>query len=372
VVAELGAKLEEELDDLERRRLTDIANARLVADAKDGDRRATDGEANRVESALRLGDAVIRHLVVDLPSKLNELSGDIKLPGPPGEIERVYRQAVATHARARLEGHEPIRLGGSSVNDLPDVDAHPIGEQRQLIDKRNIDGAEDVLKQLGELRRLRAGDEDELIADETVELNGALRTRVSEAANDLGRVAEREVSAPRVDTLRAESEVEVDASEETRSGKCRRKALPRRPRIGGGLKDDKLARAKDRRKVVSGGEQRAKIRLTVVGERGWHADEDGVDIREEGEVSGGVNSVSNALKAVGVNILDIGAAFAKKRNPRRINVNANDSAPLLSERDGKRQPNVAKPNDPNGSHSGGSLRRRRRRAEERGCEQTRW
>ena len=57
-----------------------------------------------------------------------------------------------------LEAHEAERLGRGGVDDLPDVDPHPVGEHRQLVDERDVDRAEDVLQQLGELGDLGRGD----------------------------------------------------------------------------------------------------------------------------------------------------------------------------------------------------------------------
>src|SRR4026208_1870785 len=45
--------------------------------------------------------------------------------GPPG-------------AGAGGEGHDPERLRGGRVDDLPDVDAHPLGQQGELVHERDV------------------------------------------------------------------------------------------------------------------------------------------------------------------------------------------------------------------------------------------
>jgi hypothetical protein len=62
---------------------------------------------------------------------------------------------VAADARAGCEAHEPERLGGGRVDDLPDVDAHPLAQQRELVDEGDIHVAEDVLEKLGQLGGIR-------------------------------------------------------------------------------------------------------------------------------------------------------------------------------------------------------------------------
>ena len=115
-----------------------------------------------------------------------------------------------------LEAHEPVGLGGRRVDDLPDVDAHAVGEHRQLVDQRDVDRAEDVLEQLRQLRRLGAGDAHDLVADEPVELRGALGAGLGQAADHLRRVAQREVGAARIDALGREGEVEVAPGRQAR------------------------------------------------------------------------------------------------------------------------------------------------------------
>jgi hypothetical protein len=88
------------------------------------------------------------------------------------------------------------------------VEAASIG---QLVDEGDVDGAEDVLQELGQLGRLGVGEEDHVVADLRVEGFGALGAGRREAADELGGGLDRVVGAARVDPLRGEGEVEVAA-----------------------------------------------------------------------------------------------------------------------------------------------------------------
>ena len=141
-----------------------------------------------------------------------------------------------------LEAHEAVGLGRGRLDHLPDVDPHAVGQHRQLVDERDVDRAEDVLQQLRQLRRLRARRRARPVADEAVELLGALarRPRVR-PADHLRRVAQREVGAAGVDALGREGEMEVAARRQPRLLEQRRDPLARGARVGGRLEHDQLA-----------------------------------------------------------------------------------------------------------------------------------
>ena len=274
VVGDIAAARAQQLEDLQRRRLAQVAHARLVADPDEQDPRAVDGLAHVVERALDLLQAEVGHLLVDLAGELDELGRHVVLARLPGQVERIDRQAVATHPGARLEAHEAERLGRRGVDDLPDVDPHPVRQDRQLVDERDVDRAEDVLQQLGQLRDLRRGDGDERLAHAAVEVEGSLGALACEAADELGRVADREVRAAGIDALGREREREVLARVQTRLLQQRHQMLARRAGEGGRLEHDELALADHAGQRLGGGEQRSEVGLAVAVERRGDADED--------------------------------------------------------------------------------------------------
>ena len=55
-------------------------------------------------------DHVVGHALVDLGGQLDELGVEIVLPGLPGQVVRIDRDAVAADARARVKGMKPKGL----------------------------------------------------------------------------------------------------------------------------------------------------------------------------------------------------------------------------------------------------------------------
>ena len=146
------------------------------------------------------------------------------------EVEGIDRQAVAAHPRPGLEAHEPVRLGRGGVDDLPDVDAHALGEYRQLVDERDVDRAEDVLEQLGQLGRLGGRDPDDLIAHAPVELVGPVEAGRGDPADHLRRVAQRVVGAAGStrsgEKARLMSVADAQARVDSSSGTSRSRVVP--------------------------------------------------------------------------------------------------------------------------------------------------
>ena len=110
-----------------------------------------DREVAAVERLADQGHDMSRHGEIDVGGRLDEPIDEVELASPPGQVVRVDRDAVSAHTRAGRELHEPERLGGSGPDHLPHVEVHPLAQQRQLVDERDIDVAEDVLEELGHL-----------------------------------------------------------------------------------------------------------------------------------------------------------------------------------------------------------------------------
>ena len=105
-------------------------------------------------------DDVGGHRRVDLAGQLDEPGVQAVLPGHPGQVERVDRDAVPAQPGPGIERLEAERLGLGRVDHFPDVDAHAVVEHLQLVDQGDVDGAVGVLQDLaglGDLRRRRPG-----------------------------------------------------------------------------------------------------------------------------------------------------------------------------------------------------------------------
>lgn len=72
----------------------------------------------------------------------------------PRQVHRVDRQAVASDTRARVEAHEPERLGRCRLQRCGQIRTGIAGHFRRLVDQHDVHGREGVLQQLRELRLL--------------------------------------------------------------------------------------------------------------------------------------------------------------------------------------------------------------------------
>ena len=126
----------------------------------------------------RLGDEVddvARHREVDVAGELDEAVDEVELARAPRQVVRIDRDAVPADAGPGRELHEPERLGRRGVDDLPDVEAHPLAQQRELVDERDVDVAEDVLEELRELGRVGRRQLDDLVVDVAQQRGGPRR-----------------------------------------------------------------------------------------------------------------------------------------------------------------------------------------------------
>ena len=282
VVRDLGSGVLQQRDELQRRRLAQVADVRLVRDAEHEDPRALHRALRVVVERLRDERAAeVRHLLVHLAGELDELRVEAELARLPREVEGIDGDAVAAEARARAEAHVAERLGRGGVDDLPDVDPHPVAEDRELVDERDVDRAEDVLEQLRELGRLRAGELVHRVDRAPVEVGGPARALGRDPAEHLRRRLRRPVLAPRVDALRRHREEEALAHAEAASLlEDRLEQLARRAGPGRRLEHHELALAQHSGEPACGVLDDREVGLALARERCRQRDEDGVRLAE--------------------------------------------------------------------------------------------
>jgi hypothetical protein len=269
------------------------------------------------------------------------------LAGLVGEVERVDRQAVAAHPRAGVEAHEPERLGGGRVDDLPDVDAESLAEHRELVHERDVDRAEDVLEQLGELGGVRVRDLDDPVADLDVELDRMAGAGLGQAPDDLRRRPDREVRPSRVDPLRGEGEVEIPARREPRLLQDRPQPLARGPRVGGRLEHDQLALLQHRGDRRCRVDHVAQVGLARVGERSRDADDHRLAGAQIRIAAGRVEAPVEGGEPLGGHVLDVATALGEGIHLARVRVESDYLVALLREGHGQRQADVPEPHDAN-------------------------
>src|SRR5690606_11658593 len=113
-------------------------------DAEDQHFGAADGFADVVEGILDPAHDVGGHGDVDLAGELDKTRRHTVLARLPGEVKGVDRYAVPAEPRAGVETLEAEGLGGGGVEHFPDVDAHALVDQLELVDQRDVDRAVDV------------------------------------------------------------------------------------------------------------------------------------------------------------------------------------------------------------------------------------
>ena len=254
---------------------------------------------------------------------------------------------MAAHAGPGPERHEAERLGRGGVDDFPDVEAHPLAQQRQLVYEGDVDVAEDVLEELrhfGSVRRGQGDDGGVDVLEEALRPGGGLgRQATDEARHQPART--RRIA--RVHSFGGEGEIEVAARDqlglfEHVSERAGGGARERR-----GLQDDELTRAQRIADQRRGRQNGGQVGVLGNGDGGGHANDDHVHatehrrIRARNREPGG-----HALRQPIVgDVVDGGVARVEFGDPRWVRIDARDFQSGFGESQGERQPHVAQSDD---------------------------
>ena len=203
---------------------------------------------------------------------------------PPREVRGIHADAVPTDPRSRIERHEAEGLGRGGLDDLARAHAELPAHQGELVGERDVDVAEDVLVELGELGDARARDRDDAVDDLAVEHCRQRRALGRETADDLGNVLHGERRVRGVDPLRREGQEAVDARPAAARLEHRGQQLLRRPRIRGRLEDHELGGSEPRGRFLGGGRDEGDVGILRFPQRRRHADDHRVALGEAGEV----------------------------------------------------------------------------------------
>jgi hypothetical protein len=194
----------------------------------------------------------------------------------------------AFHDRPRIEGHEPERLRLRGVDDLPDVDVHPIAHQRQFVHQTDVDGAERVLEQLDHLGHARRADGHDGLDRRAVQRRRELQAVGREAADDFRHVVRVERRVAGVDALGREGEIEVATRLEPCCLEQRLHDLVGRSWIRRRLETDEQAGMEMRGDRLHCADDVGHVRVLRLAQWRRHADVDGVELADDREVGGRV------------------------------------------------------------------------------------
>ena len=231
---------------------------------------------------------------------------------------------------------------------------HAVGEDRQFVDQRDVDRAEDVLEQLGQLRRLGRAHGHDLVADQAVEVDCALRAHLGQAAHDLRRGADGEVLAAGVHALGREGQREVAARGQARLLEHGQQPLARGARVRRGLEHDELPRPQHPREGLGGVDQRAEVGLAVDGQRRRDAQQHRVGVRQRPHPRGRFEQVADPLQLSARNVLDVGLSGLQHGHLAGVDVHGDDALTRVRKGDREREADVAHADDAH-SHDRASL-----------------
>jgi hypothetical protein len=155
VVMDVSAARLQEANNLEGRGFAGVTDIWLVGDADDKYPGPLDALLSVVESVHNFRDYVLGHVAVDLPSEFDESRLETIRSCLPGQVEGVYRDAVAAETGSRIERHEAEGFRGGSVNDLPNIQIEPVAHESQLVHQTDIHTPKCVLQELDHFRSPR-------------------------------------------------------------------------------------------------------------------------------------------------------------------------------------------------------------------------
>jgi hypothetical protein len=268
---------------------------------------------------------------------------------------------VAADARARVVGQEAVGLGRGGTDDLDRVDAVEAGGGRHLVGEGEVDGAEGVLLQLGELGGLGRGDDVQLRRGRREHLGRGDRARLADAAEHArhGRLLPQRVTG--VDALRREGDVDVLADGEAALLERIDEQVARRADVGRRREDDRLPGAG----VLDGGgagrTDGGEVRVEVLVDRGRDGDDDRVGHPQARGVGGEreLARVDRGGQPRPVAIEQIDLSRENRLEATLGDVDAQDREAGVPQREARRQADVAKAED------GDDEDIRRRRLDER-------
>src|SRR5579859_3069398 len=246
-------------------------------------------------------------------------------------------------------------LGRSRFDYLPDIDSHAQAEDFEFVDQGDIHAAIDVFQQLGHLRYRWSGDRDSAIKDAAIQRAAQFRGRSVQPSYHLRYVAARNRVVARIFAFGREGDVEFLIRGGAVSGglECARvlfqngnEQLFRGAGIGCAFQHDELARFKVRSQAAGGGFDEAQVRPVMIIERGGHADDHRVHIRDAGKIGCGFEAIgSRGLNLSPGNADDVRAAFGERLDFSFVNVEAGDLELLFAEQKRQGKANISQSDD---------------------------
>jgi len=183
---------------------------------------------------------------------------------------------MPTQTGAGVEGHKAERLGRRRTNHLPHVDVQPITHKRHFVHQADVHGAERVFEQLDHFSGSGRGYRHNLVNDCAVINARQLLTGIRCATNHLGRIAHAVQFVGRVNPLRRKCHEYVLAGRQSALFEPGDQDFVGCARISGAFQHNQHAGVRNFSDSICRADNIRHIRIFGFGERGRHANAQGV------------------------------------------------------------------------------------------------
>ena len=343
------AALFEQFHDLQSRAFAHVVDILFVGDPDDEHPRPLDGAtAPFAQRADQLADDVARHCGIDFAGEFNEPGGEIELARFPGQVERVDRDAVTAETGPGIKRHITEGLCLRGLDDLPDIDPHRLEDDLELVDQGDIDGAEDVFRQLHRFGGIGRGNRHGTRDDLVVKRASKAHRRIAVAADNLWNVARAKAVIARVFALGRVGEKEISPRPEAARLEDGAHDLARCAGVGRRFKDDELSRPQMRRDAFGRAYDVGQIGLALPGQRRRHAQDNRIDFGEAAKIVGCGKALlaTQPGNALGLDMTDVGAAGIQDIDLVAVDIEAERRKAFLDHRPQQREPDIAETDDP--------------------------
>ena len=304
-IAVIGARatILQQLNQLKAGTFTHIVNVGLVCQPKHKNFAALHGLAVIVQQLGRAVDCIVRHAGINFTSQLNELGAATKFLGLPCEIERINWNAMSAKTWPWKERHETKRLGARGANHFPHINAHWRERGLEFIHQRNVDGAENILKQLCALGNFRAGHFNHFLDALAIHRGRKFSGLLTNAADQLWNSACGMALASRIFTLWTEGRENILAQNPilgARAGGLEHRGhhvLARGAWIRCAFKNNQLSLAQCFANRIRGLQDVRNVRLLMAAKRSWHAHQNHIALAQAREIRRGFKSFAVAQRS---------------------------------------------------------------------------
>ena len=276
---------------------------------------------------------------------------EAELPRLPAQIVRVQRDAVPAQTGAGIEGLKAVGLGLGRLDDLPDVDAHAVAQNRQLVDQADVDVAVGIFEDFFHLGHGGAAHAVHgRLQHRLVKRGGDIGAFGGDAAHHLGGVLGFIDGVAGVHALRRKGQEKVHAALEAALFQNGAQHFLGGAGVGGGFQNDEHIAVHMGHDAFRGGAHVADIGLLMLVKRRRHGDAHAVARGHGGKVRRGAkHTLLHDLFEVAVHhVADVVVALIDHVHLPGLHVKADHMEAGLGLFHRQREPDIAQSNHAQG------------------------